>query len=261
VPGIRATDKVLLWGGGVWNWFDPLTVIRAVGAIARHRDDVKLYFLGIQHPNPEIPAMAMANQAVALAEALGLKDRHVFFNHGWVPYDDRQRYLAEADLGVSAHFESVETRFSFRTRVLDYLWAGLPIVTTEGDSMAELIDRHDLGAVVPYGSVDGWIAAIEGLLSDATRAEATSRRVRAMAESFRWSKVTEPLVRYCAAPYRTPPAPERIQERFLPPDQGRVLNLVHKGVRAWKLGGPSFFLKKGQRYVLDRLKRVERANG
>ena len=30
VPGIGPDDKVILWGGGVYNWFDPLTLIRAV---------------------------------------------------------------------------------------------------------------------------------------------------------------------------------------------------------------------------------------
>ena len=30
VPGIGADDKVILWGGGIYNWFDPLTLLRAV---------------------------------------------------------------------------------------------------------------------------------------------------------------------------------------------------------------------------------------
>ena len=30
VPGIGPDDKVILWGGGIYNWFDPLTLIRAV---------------------------------------------------------------------------------------------------------------------------------------------------------------------------------------------------------------------------------------
>jgi hypothetical protein len=36
-------------------------------------------------------------------------------------------------IGVSAHPAHLETRFAFRTRMLDYLWAGLPIVSTEGE--------------------------------------------------------------------------------------------------------------------------------
>ena len=140
VPGIEPGDRVLLWGGGIWNWFDPMTPIRAVGRLAERRGDVKLYFLGVQHPNPETEAMTMADQAVRLAEELGLLDRSVFFNFGWVPYEERADFLLEADLGVSAHEDNVETRFAFRTRMLDYLWAGLPIVTTQGDVLAELVE-------------------------------------------------------------------------------------------------------------------------
>src|SRR5664279_3450761 len=36
VPGIGPDDKVILWGGGIWNWFDPLTLLRAVDRL-RHR--------------------------------------------------------------------------------------------------------------------------------------------------------------------------------------------------------------------------------
>ncbi len=50
----------------------------------------------------------------------------VFFNPDWVAYEDRGDYLLEADAGVSTHFAHIETEFAFRTRILDYLWAGLP---------------------------------------------------------------------------------------------------------------------------------------
>ena len=34
-PGIAETDKVIIWGGGIWNWFDPLTLIEAMNIIAK----------------------------------------------------------------------------------------------------------------------------------------------------------------------------------------------------------------------------------
>ena len=55
----------------------------------------------------------MAIAAQGLAEQLGLTNRYVFFNEGWVDYDDRQNFLLEATLGVTAHFDSAETRFAF----------------------------------------------------------------------------------------------------------------------------------------------------
>ena len=58
---------------------------------------------------PDVPEMAMASRAVSLSEELGLRDRTVHFNMEWVPYDRRQDFLLEASLGVSMHFEHVET--------------------------------------------------------------------------------------------------------------------------------------------------------
>ncbi|MBU6428637.1 MAG: glycosyltransferase family 4 protein [Cyanobacteria bacterium REEB65] len=201
VPGIGHEDFLLLWGGGIWNWFDPLTVIRAIGKISRVRHDVKLYFLGTRHPNPEIPEMAMTAKAMALADELGLIDRSVFFNPGWVSYEDRQAYLVEASAGISAHFDSLETRFSFRTRVLDYLWAGMPILSTAGDGMAELVDREGLGAVLPVNDVGAWVGAITALADDPERSQAIRVRVERTADQFRWSEVAKPLIAYCETPH------------------------------------------------------------
>jgi hypothetical protein len=49
----------------------------------------------------------------------------VVFHEQWVPYDERVDWLTDADIGVSLHRHHLETELSFRTRVLDYLWAGL----------------------------------------------------------------------------------------------------------------------------------------
>lgn len=202
IPGIERDDLVLLWGGGIWNWFDPLTIMRALATL--ERDDIKLFFMGTGHPNPEQSSMRMLNETLALAEGLGLRDRRVFFNPDWVPYQERHHYLLEADAGVSAHFDSIETRFSFRTRILDYLWSGLPILATEGDSMADLIERHGLGLTMPTGDVKAWQSAILKIAqSPETRAQMRSQ-VQRIAPQYTWSEAAKPLLEYCAAPYHTP---------------------------------------------------------
>ncbi len=200
VPGIGEDDRLLLWSGGIWDWFDPLTVIHAVHELSQRRNDVRLYFLGLKHPNPEIGEMTMAARAVRLAEELGLRDRVVFFNFGWVPYAERGRYLLEADLGVSAHFDDLETRFAFRTRMLDCFWAGLPVVTTRGDSLSELVAERDLGRVVDFEDVDGWVSAIEALLDDDDARTTASRNAAATREELAWPRVVATLARLVAVP-------------------------------------------------------------
>jgi glycosyltransferase involved in cell wall biosynthesis len=204
VPGIGLDDKVILWGGGIYNWFDPLSLIRAVDGLRHRRSDVRLFFMGLRHPNPDIIEMRMAVEARRLAERLGLTGRHVFFNEDWVAYDSRQNFLLEADVGVSTHLDHLETAYSFRTRVLDYLWASLPIVATRGDSLAALIEDRQLGVTVPPGDVDALEHALLRLLDDDAFAADCRENARAVAARFTWSEVLQPLMQFCRRPRRAP---------------------------------------------------------
>jgi glycosyltransferase involved in cell wall biosynthesis len=206
VEGIRQEDRILLWGGGIWNWLDPLTVIRALNEISRERDDVKLVFLGLEHPNPNTAEMTMAGRAVALAGETGLLDRHVFFNRRWVPYGERHNFLLEADIGVSAHFDNAETRYAFRTRLLDYLWADLPAVTTEGDVLGDLVAERGLGRAVAFEHVEGWVKSVLALLDDPGEYQRARANIESTRRELVWPNVVEPLVRLVAAD-RTGAAP------------------------------------------------------
>ena len=203
VAGIGAADEIVFWGGGLYNWFDPLTAIRAVDRLRHRRERVRLFFAGARHPNASVGETTMATRARALAGDLGLTGRHVFF-HDWIAYDERESFLVEADIGLSSHVDHLETAFSFRTRVLDYLWAGLPTVTTQGDTLAEVIDREGAGIAVPPEDPDALEAALEQLLADDALREASAGAARRVAEAYRWSAVLQPVVDYCADPVRSP---------------------------------------------------------
>ena len=218
-PGLRDTlglglsgrgprEKVVLWAGGVYSWFDPLTLLHAVHALRAEHPDLRLVFLGMRHPNPDVPEMGMAGQTRRLSEALGLTGEQVFFNEAWVPYADRQNWLLDADVGVTTHFEHVETTFAFRTRVLDYLWAGLPIVTTTGDAFAELVAAEELGVVVPAGDPAALATALRRVLYDDAFAAGCRDRIAAVAQRYTWEAVLAPLVEFRRHPR---PAPDRLR--------------------------------------------------
>ena len=134
-PGIGDDDLVLIWGGGLYEWFDPELLVRAVARVLPELRHVRLVFLGTRHPVAGVRS-AHASAREAAAET-GTLDRAVFFHEGWVPYDERGCWLRAADVGVSTHRAHVETEFAFRTRLLDYLWCGLPVVSTGGDDLAD----------------------------------------------------------------------------------------------------------------------------
>jgi len=96
----------------------------------------------------------------------------------------------------------VETAFSFRTRILDYIWAGLPVVATEGDTFATLIDQEGLGITVPAGDVDALEEALFRLLDDGAMAAECRRNLARVAPGFTWGRVLEPLLEFCRSPRR-----------------------------------------------------------
>ena len=184
---------MILWGGGIWNWFDPLSLIKAMKLVHQKRPHIKLVFMGVIPPDPHLPTTLMARQAIALAKELEAFNQYVFFNEEWVPYEERQNFLLEADMGVSTHFDHLETHFSFRTRILDYLWATLPILATQGDSFAELIERHRLGVIVPYGNVQVIADAIVNVFDHPQQLEQIKHNLLNIREQFHWTSVTAPL--------------------------------------------------------------------
>lgn len=193
-PEIKDNDKIVYWGGGIWNWFDPLSVIYAIENISKRRSDIKLFFLGVKHPNPKIRALETANEAFEYCQKKNLLNKFVFFNFDWTPYDQRVNYLKRATIGISTHNENLETRFSFRTRVLDYIWAELPMVLTTGDSMSALSEKEGLGEIVPYNDALAIEKAIIELIDDKRKYTEAKENIRSIKEKFYWINCLTPVI-------------------------------------------------------------------
>jgi glycosyltransferase involved in cell wall biosynthesis len=261
VPGIAEEDLVVIWGGGIWNWFDPLTLINAADRTREQLPRLRVLFPASASPSPEVLPMRMAKDARDLSDRLGMTGSRVFFGSSWIPYEQRGSVLLEADIGVSLHQESVETRLSFRTRILDYLWAGLPIIATEGDSMADLIDAEDLGLVVKAADVDSVVAALIELGTDSKRRQECSRRAKSAATRYQWPVVARPLADYCKAPYQAPDRAIVRQESTTTAWDGRLpenteaRRVLGRAATVLRTEGPAGLIRKGSEYLRGRRKR------
>lgn len=206
-PGPRATferigagDRVLLWNGGVWNWLDPLTAVRAVHALRDEFPNLRLVFMGVRSPGAQVAEMSVIEATRSLAHDLGLLDQHVFFND-WVDYGERQNWLLDADASISLHTQTVEARYSFRTRMLDNLWCGLPSVVTRGDILADLVENESIGEVVDAGDIESVVDGIRRVF-DRDRARGIRQNLATIRGRYTWDSVCAPLLRYCSSPWR-----------------------------------------------------------
>ncbi len=205
-PGVKETDTVLLWNGTIVEWYDLDLLVRAVHKLSLERDDIKLFFMGTEHPDSfgAKPLQGMGGgatkAAMELARTLGILDTHVFFNFGWASNDETEQYLLEADMGVCTYFENLETRYSFRVRYLDQFWAELPFVCTRNDVVSEMVDDLTLGVAVPQGDLTALTDAIRKLATDRAFNDLCRANLRELRKLYTWERTLAPLVEFCRHP-------------------------------------------------------------
>jgi hypothetical protein len=135
-----------------------------------------------------------------LTQSLNLQDCVLFGD--WMPYKDWPNALLEADLALTLHIDSLETRLAFRSRVLDYIWAGLPTIASAGDATSALIQHYGLGIVVAPGNASAVAEAIIALARVGRPLPgANFERAR---QALSWEVVLQPLIHFCLHPRKAP---------------------------------------------------------
>jgi glycosyltransferase involved in cell wall biosynthesis len=129
--------------GGIYDWYDPILAIEAVAMARQTSPRMTLTFN--THPNPELTPQGKLADAM---KHVGKHDYEFVTFEPWVPYEERGAYYDRFALALLTFPQSVETDLSMRTRVFDYLWGGLPIVTSSAPGTDEILDRYGVGRVV-----------------------------------------------------------------------------------------------------------------
>jgi glycosyltransferase involved in cell wall biosynthesis len=211
-------ERRLLFGG-LYDWYDPWTLLEAltrIDPVDRGRVGAGWVLLLIRNPNPGTPQRLLADVEAwcRRRDWWGSRVRAL----DWVPVERRFDLLRDVDLLVAPHRPSLETRLSLRTRFLDALAAGCPVVTTEGGAMSRLLREHGAGWVVPPGDAPALARAIVEALAVAPpragdqtpRSAAWRQGAAALLAAYRWEQALAPLLRFCREPRR-----ELTKERFV----------------------------------------------
>ncbi len=107
------------------------------------------------------PVDADVQQLVDAAVAEGLVTWH-----GFVPNDRVGSLLSGGSVGLSLLTDDPNYRVSMPSKVVEYLAHGLPVVATPLPTVVALIEEEGGGLVVPFGDLDGTLAAVRRILDD-----------------------------------------------------------------------------------------------
>lgn len=187
----KPKDNIVVWGGGVWEWLDPMSAVEAIVRVNEEGLRAKLLFLGRVRPNVSVIDRRRDDRFERLLARGG---PHVSANEDWVPYRERLAWLRAAKIAIMLHRRTGEADYSIRTRLFDAIAAGIPVIASAGGFAAELVEREGLGIVVPPGDAGAVAVAIRRLLTDDEIYSASVQSLERIRPRFAWEVVTRPLV-------------------------------------------------------------------
>lgn len=190
-----AEPRRLLFGG-IYDWYEPVIAIEAV-AIARQRvPGLTLTFN--EHPNAALTPQKKATDAKMFIARRKWDDFVAF--EPWAPYAEREAYYRQFDAAILTFRQSLETDLSMRTRVYDYLWSGLPIITSSANGTNEIIEKYGTGLVVDSDAAEDFADRITELVHDAARYRSMVDGTHRFVEDHQWATVLAPLFDFCSSP-------------------------------------------------------------
>lgn len=226
--------------GGLYDWYDPWTLLDALERLPPAVSPWTLYF--IANPNPGSTPQRLLGEVEAECRRRGWwaddgDDEYVEAGPrrvelvDWVPGDRRYDLLRDVDLMVAPHRPSLETRLSLRTRFLDAAAALCPSVTSEGGAMSRLLEHHRAGWTVPPADPAALAAALEEALTDREAVQRRRRGAAELAAAFTWEEVLAPLVDWCRDPAADP---TKDDFAFRPATQAPPDDLWFRARRFWR---------------------------
>ncbi len=205
--------------GGIYDWYDPILAIDAIAMARQSLPDISLTFT--KHPNPSLTPQGKTAEAIDDVERRGYAEFIRF--EPWFEYDRRGEFFDRFAIALLTFPQSLETQLSMRTRVYDYLWGGLPIVSSSAPETDAILDRYGCGMTVKSNTPR---AIADAILQTFAKQRGFREASQRFVLEHQWPDMLKPLRDFCRQPrfdankdafavrMQTPERPASILERL-----------------------------------------------
>ena len=198
--GIGDDAVVVLWCGGYNSWTDIDTLFAGLEHAMALESNLHYVSLGAStYPAPD----NVYSRFCSMIKASSFRSRYHLL--GWRSWNELTEYYVESDVGLNIDSLHYETIFGTRTRLVEMLAAGLPVVTSRGCELSELIAANGAGFVFASGDGLGLGQLLHRLARDADLRRKTSQTAVEFATNrLSFSNTTRPLREWVDLPQRAP---------------------------------------------------------
>jgi glycosyltransferase involved in cell wall biosynthesis len=144
--GFTDDDFIVLWCGGYNTWTDCVTLFRG---LERAMDqNPRLHFLSIG-ASTYTATDSVYDEFLRLIERSASRDRYHML--GWRPWKEVRLHYLISHLGINIDASHYETTYGTRTRLVEMIASGLPVLTTEGTDLSGRLMHAGAAITFPIG--------------------------------------------------------------------------------------------------------------
>jgi glycosyltransferase involved in cell wall biosynthesis len=145
--GVPEDGFVVLWCGGYNTWTDVETLFAGLEWVMAQEPGV--HYVSVGASTYDAPDNVY-DRLLRMIEASSCHDR--FHMLGWRPWSEVSAYYRESDVGLNIDAPHYETLYGTRTRLVEMIAAGLPVISSLGCELSELLGNRGAGLTFTPGS-------------------------------------------------------------------------------------------------------------
>jgi glycosyltransferase involved in cell wall biosynthesis len=192
-------EFVLLVAGAFLPWYDYANFFEALKILNKKgKRNLRVVFMGGNPRDPKFERIVKK-----MGNLYELRENMVYT--GLVPFKQRANYYLLADVAINIPSITIEDELSVRTRVIDYLWANLPIISPAKDEYSATIVNEGAGFAYEAGDPLSMAQTIETIMDDQEKLRVARGKIHALLrQKFNLDNYISPLNSFIQKPYVDP---------------------------------------------------------
>lgn len=205
---VEEDDFVILYSGGYNTWVDVDTLFNALTMLMSENTKIKFISTGGEIKGIDEKTYP---RFLKMIENSRFKDR--FIMKGWIPAEDVRNYYFEANLGINVDKNLYEVYFGSKNRILEWMRAGLLVLSSKVCELSHLLDEKKLGFTYEAEDTLSLKNKITEIISNPDLAkERVKNAKKYVSKNLTYYRTVEPLREWVKNPKKSP---DRGKERAL----------------------------------------------
>ena len=215
--GIKPEDFVVLWCGGYNTWTDVDTLFS--GLEWAMQEDARIHYVSIGENTYQASDNVYSRFLDRIAHSTNPSRYHML---GWRPWSEIDGFYSESDVGINIDALHYETIYGTRTRLLEMMAAGLPIITSLGSELSYMMSENEVSFSFEIGNWKNLGEEIYLLANNPGLLEKLSSKSLAFTNNqLSFMSTSAPIRSWVLSPSL---APDQLKDR-----REKWLGLSHKG--------------------------------